>query len=248
MSIAPLFMRTLVIIPTYNERENILPMIEVLYAIMPSVDILIVDDASPDGTGQLVDAMQEQYPGRLFVLHRERKMGLGSAYLDGFRYGRARGYDLLCEMDADGSHDPGALPILCKAAVEGADVVIGSRRVPGGMIIGWGVGRHVMSFCAMWISRLMLGLTTKDVPSGFRVYRAAVVDVLLQEKWFSDGYAFQEEAIAVCERKGFRIVEMPVVFRERQRGTSKLSWREVMQFCKMIWFLRKDTTARKARE
>src|SRR5512142_2276400 len=187
-------MKSLVVIPTYNERENVETIVlAVLAAGGEGTDVLVVDDASPDGTGALADALAETHPGRVSVLHRQGKLGLGSAYLEGFRLGLGRGYDAVCEMDADGSHDPSALPLLLAEAERGADVAIGSRRVAGGQVVGWGPHRHLMSGGAMALSRLALGLRTKDVTSGFRCYRADVARALLSMPIRSNGYAFQEE-------------------------------------------------------
>lgn len=230
-------MKTLVVIPTYNERENVGRVVpEVVRT--DGTAVLVVDDASPDGTGALADALATAHPGRVFVLHRSGKLGLGSAYLDGFRFGIERGFDAVCEMDADGSHDPAALPSLLAAASAGADVVIGSRRVAGGKVVGWGPHRHLMSWGAMAFSRLALGLATRDVTSGYRCYRRPAVEALLSLGIASDGYAFQEETVYHCERLGFRVEEVPIRFRDRERGQSKLSPKEVWPFFKTVLRLR----------
>ena len=239
-------MKTVVVIPTYNERENVHTLVMSLRTFAPTVDILIVDDASPDGTGERADELAREYRDHVFVLHRAKKSGLGSAYCDGFRVMRERQYDFFCEMDADGSHDPEALPLLLRALERGADVVIGSRRISGGKIIGWGIWRHVMSTLAMVISRAMLGIHTRDAPSGFRCYRAHVVEKMLGISFRSRGYAFQEEVLAYCEKWGYAIVEMPIVFRERRYGTSKLSWREAVDFLKVMWLVRRDLSGKMA--
>ncbi len=230
-------MKALVVIPTYNERENVSRVVPAVIA-TDGVCVLVVDDASPDGTGAVADGLAAAHPGRVFVLHRSGKLGLGSAYLDGFRFGIERGFDALCEMDADGSHDPAVLPALLAEASGGADVAIGSRRVAGGKVVGWCPHRHLMSWGAMAFSRLALGLSTRDVTSGFRCYRRPAVEALLALGIASDGYAFQEETVYHCERLGFRVAEVPIVFRDRVLGVSKLSPKEVWPFFKTVLRLR----------
>ncbi len=228
-------MKTLVVIPTYNERENIETLVVTMLEATPNdVAMLIVDDASPDGTGEIADVLSMQHRDRLSVLHRKGKLGLGSAYLAGFRCAIDRGYEAVCEMDADGSHDPHAVSRLLALVEQGADLAIGSRRVPGGNVVGWGPHRHLMSGGAMSVARLLLGLKTRDVTSGFRCYRAALAAELLAQPIASNGYAFQEETLFYAERLGFRVVETPIVFRDRLRGRSKLSLREVGQFFSTI--------------
>jgi len=233
-------MKTLVVIPTYNERENIESILtSILHSGSADVSILVVDDASPDGTGRLADEISVNHPGRVFVMHRPAKSGLGSAYLDGFRFGLERGFEALCEMDADGSHDPAALPLLIAAVEKGADVAVGSRRVRGGRVTGWGPHRHLMSWGAMTFAKIALGLKTNDVTSGFRCYRAPVAAAILRLPIASSGYAFQEETIYYCEKMGFRVREIPIVFRDRVRGSSKLSFSEVPAFFRTIFRLRR---------
>ena len=233
-------MRTLVIIPTYNERENLETIIRGVLAVgRPDLSMLVIDDASPDGTGKLADTLSARYPDKVFVMHRAGKLGLGSAYLAGFRSGLDRGFEAVCEMDADGSHDPSVLPLLLAEVERGADLAIGSRRVAGGRVIGWGPHRHLMSGGAMALARLALGLRTKDVTSGFRCYRDTVVRALLALPIKSSGYAFQEETVFYAERSGFKVVEVPIVFRDRRHGSSKLTWREVLQFFAVIGKLRR---------
>jgi len=241
----PAAMRTLVIIPTYEERENLETIVRGVLAVRGDLSVLVVDDASPDGTGELADALAVQNPDRVFVLHRQGKLGLGSAYLAGFRFGLERGFDAVCEMDADGSHDPAALPLLLYAVERGADLAIGSRRITGGRVEGWGPHRHFMSGGAMLLARLALGLKTKDVTSGFRVYRENVARALLSLPIASGGYAFQEETVFYAERLGFAVVEVPIVFRDRQKGKSKLTWREIAQFFSIIGKLRRASVPRK---
>lgn len=233
-------MKTLVIIPTYCERENLESIVTgVISRHSADVSVLVVDDGSPDGTGELADKLARKHSGRMEVMHRRAKSGLGSAYLAGFRRGIERGFDAVCEMDADGSHDPAALASLIDAVRRGADVAVGSRRVAGGRVLGWGLHRRLMSGGAMALSRAALGLKTRDVTSGFRCYRAAAIRNLLQLHIKSDGYAFQEETIFYCERLGFRVAEVPIVFRDRKRGKSKLAWRDVSEFFRTVRRLRK---------
>jgi dolichol-phosphate mannosyltransferase len=232
-------MRVLVIIPTYNERENVDTAVRAVLAQPGDFSVLIVDDASPDGTGELADALAAAHPGRVEVHHRKGKLGLGSAYIAGFQRALDGGYEAACEMDADGSHDPAVLPRLVAAVENGADLAIGSRRIPGGMTVGWGPHRHLMSGGAMLLARLALGLRTKDVTAGFRCYRAALVREILGIGIEGGGYAFQEETVFYAEKLGYRVVEVPIVFKDRTLGRSKLTWREVAQFFAVIAKLRR---------
>lgn len=232
-------MRILVVIPTYNERENVDTAVRAVLAQPGNFHVLIVDDASPDGTGRLADVLAAAHPDRVAVMHRSGKLGLGSAYLAGFQRAIDGGFDAVCEMDADGSHDPSVLPALASAVEKGADLAIGSRRVPGGMTVGWGPHRHIMSSGAMLLARLALRLKTKDVTSGFRCYRTALARELLTVGIEGGGYAFQEETVFYSERLGYSIVEVPIVFRDRTLGRSKLTWREVAQFFTVIGKLRR---------
>jgi dolichol-phosphate mannosyltransferase len=179
------------------------------------------------------------------LIKRERKLGLGSAYSAGFQRALDLGADLIVEMDADGSHDPGDLPVLIDSLVRDVDVVVGSRRIKGGRIVGWGIHRHIMSWSAMWLSRVILGLKPRDVTSGFRCYRRNVVQQFLAVGISSGGYAFQEETLYRCQQYGFRILEMPITFRERRLGSSKLSWNDVVEFFKVMLRLRVGGCVRK---
>lgn len=228
----------LVIIPTFNERENIESVVNRLMESV-GVSVLIVDDGSPDGTGEIADRLSVSYPGRVHVLHRAEKRGLGSAYMDGFKFGLDRGFGYMFEMDADGSHDPRDVIRLLEEARHGHDVVIGSRRIKGGKVVGWGPHRHLMSFGAMTLARVLLGLRTRDVTAGFRCYRAHVIKALCGAGIDSNGYAFQEETIYFCERRGYRIKEIPIVFRDREHGTSKLSSGDIVEFFATIIRLRR---------
>lgn len=230
-------MNPVVVIPTYQERRSLRNVVEHVLAF--GARVLIVDDSSPDGTGDLADDLARRHDGRVFVLHRPAKSGLGSAYREGFRRALDLGGDPICEMDADGSHRPEDLPRLF-AALADADVAIGSRRVRGGHIVGWGPHRHVMSAGAMFVARKLLGLRTRDVTSGFRCYRRSVIEKLLSRPFASGGYAFQEEALMRCERMGSRIAEVPVTFADRTEGRSKLGWKDIAEFFSVMWRLRKE--------
>lgn len=212
---------TLVIIPTYNERENIEPIIARVRASVPAADILVVDDSSPDGTGRLADALAARH-ANVQVLHRARKNGLGAAYLEGFGWGLARGYDRLVQMDADGSHLPEQLPRLL-AAAETADVVMGSRWVPGGEVKNWPWHRRMLSQGGSIYSRILLHLRQHDVTGGYRVYTAQALERMQLSQVESLGYCFQIDMLLHAVRAKLRVVEVPITFVERTHGTSKMS-------------------------
>lgn len=214
-------LRTLVMVPTFNEAAGIELLLERALAAHPTLEVLVIDDGSPDGTGEIADKFSERDP-RVSVLHRDSKQGLGRAYVAGFRRGLERGFDRMVEMDADLSHDPDDLPRLI-AASEGADLVIGSRYVQGGSVEGWSKGRHLLSRVANLYSMVMLGFPIHDSTSGFRCYRREVVESLNLDGIASGGYAFQIEMAYHAWRKGFRVAEVPIVFQERGSGQSKMS-------------------------
>jgi dolichol-phosphate mannosyltransferase len=218
----------LILIPTYNERENILSLLDAVL-VYENVHVLVIDDASPDGTSDAVKA-HAQFGERVFLFARDGKEGLGVAYRAGFAWGLDREYETLTQMDADFSHDPKDLPRLFAEIAQGADVVIGSRKVRGGRIEGWGPWRKFCSTGAMAASRVCLGLRTKDVTAGFRTWRKDFVLQLPVAILKSNGYAFQEEMILVAEQIGGKVIEVPVVFRDRVRGTSKLGASDVREF------------------
>ncbi|MDV6014009.1 polyprenol monophosphomannose synthase [Haloechinothrix sp. LS1_15] len=211
----------LVVVPTYNERDNIGPLLTKLLAMTPAVDVLVVDDASPDGTGEIADALAAS-DERAHVLHRERKSGLGAAYVAGFRWGLARGYAALVEMDADGSHDPGDLPRLLDALRE-HDVVLGSRYVPGGNVLNWPGHRRLLSRGGNVYSRMALGVRINDITSGFRAYRREVLDALPLDEIASQGYCFQIDLAWRSVTAGYSVAEVPITFVERETGNSKMS-------------------------
>lgn len=210
----------LVIIPTYNERENLTPLLRRLHDALPEVHVLVVDDGSPDGTGELADKVAAS-DERVHVLHRTEKAGLGAAYIAGFHWGLAREYRTLVEMDADGSHAPEDLPRLL-AALDESDLVIGSRYVPGGALVNWPKQREVLSRGANVYSRLALGVPVNDMTAGFRAYRARVLAALPLGAVASAGYCFQIDLTLRTAEAGFDIVEVPITFTEREIGTSKM--------------------------
>jgi dolichol-phosphate mannosyltransferase len=213
--------RILVIIPTFNERQNIELIIERLLKSVDSAHVLVVDDASPDGTGQLADKLAAA-DDRIHVLHRSGKNGLGAAYIAGFDWGLDNGYDVLVEMDADGSHAPEQLPTLL-AALAHADLVLGSRWVQGGTVVDWPKSREFLSRGGNLYARLALGIDLRDSTAGYRAYRRQVLEEIDYAAVGSQGYCFQIDLAWRAVRAGFRVVEVPITFAERQRGESKMS-------------------------
>ncbi|GAA2880240.1 polyprenol monophosphomannose synthase [Pseudonocardia halophobica] len=213
----------LVVIPTYEERENLGRVVARLNAAVPDADILVVDDASPDGTGELAEEMAAKDP-RVRVLHREGKNGLGAAYLAGFRHALSGEHQVVVEMDADGSHAPEDLPALLAALEEGAgaDLVLGSRYVPGGEVVNWPAHREWLSRGANLYARLALGADVRDITAGYRVYRRQVLEQLDLDSVISQGYCFQIDLAWRALQAGFRVVEVPITFTERQIGSSKM--------------------------
>jgi dolichol-phosphate mannosyltransferase len=220
-----------VCLPTYNERENLEAMVSALGDVLPDGGrILVIDDNSPDGTGEIADRLAAERDD-VDVLHRERKEGLGPAYLAGFRRALELGADLVAEMDCDFSHDPADLPRLV-AAAEGADLVLGSRYVPGGGTKNWGLVRRLISRGGSLYAQVILGLGIRDLTGGFKVYRRAVLETIDLEAIHSRGYAFQIETTYRARRAGFRVVEVPIVFVDREVGGSKMSRSIVLE---AIW-------------
>jgi dolichol-phosphate mannosyltransferase len=213
--------RVLVVVPTYDERDNLRPIAERLLAAVPTADLLVVDDGSPDGTGEVADELAAEDP-RVHVLHRTVKAGLGAAYTAGFAWAREQGYDVVVEMDADGSHPPEQLPRLLTALVD-ADLVLGSRWVPGGEVVNWPVTRELLSRGGNAYTRRALGLPLQDATGGFRAYRRCVLDALPLDEVASQGYCFQVDLAWRTWEAGFRVVEVPITFVERVRGESKMS-------------------------
>ena len=227
----------LIIIPTYNERENLKSLCDQVLTALPSADLLIVDDNSPDGTGQLADQMAAENP-RINVLHRSGKLGLGTAYIAGFRFALAKGYEFVFEMDADFSHDPVYLPALLGAAKDGAGVVIGSRRVPGGGTENWGLGRQLISAGGSLYARTILGLDVRALTSGFKCFRREVLAAIDLDAVRSNGYSFQIEMTYRAVRKGFSVAEVPIIFIDRRAGQSKMSSKIFAEAMGMVWRLR----------
>ena len=214
-------MRTLVIIPTYNESESLPSLLERLRRAVPHADVLIADDNSPDGTGALADVFAESDPA-IHVLHRPSKAGLGAAYLAGFAWGLEREYDVLVEMDADGSHRPEELPRLL-ALIPPADVVLGSRWVSGGSVVNWPASRRLLSRGGSLYTRLALGIPTRDATGGFRAYRASALRALDLDSVAPNGYCFQIDLLWRALQRGLDVREVPITFVEREAGTSKMS-------------------------
>lgn len=214
-------MKTLIIIPTYNELDNLQPLITEIFSHVPQTDILIVDDNSPDGTGKLADTLSADNP-RIHVMHREGKLGLGTAYIAGFKYAIAQQYDAAFEMDADFSHDPKYLPNFLEA-IEDADLVIGSRYIAGGGTPNWSLLRRFISGGGNIYARFMLGLPIHDCTAGYRCYRRRVLEAIDLDTIQSQGYAFQIELVYRVRKHNFKIVETPIVFLDRRVGKSKMS-------------------------
>jgi dolichol-phosphate mannosyltransferase len=236
--------RTLVIIPTFNERENIEAFVAAVRAALPPASILVVDDNSPDRTGAIVDGLAK-HDTRLFVLHRPEKLGLGTAYLAGFGWGLERGYERFFEMDADFSHDPEQLPAFLAALDCGADVVVGSRGIPGGRVEGWGLGRHVLSKGGSLYARLVLGVRVRDLTTGYKAFtRRALLSVDLA-RVRSNGYGFQVEMTYRALRRGLKLVETPIVFVDRRVGRSKMSRRIFFEAVLLVWKLRFDAITKR---
>jgi dolichol-phosphate mannosyltransferase len=213
--------RVLVVVPTYQERENIEGIVRRVLDSVPEANVLVVDDGSPDGTGQLADALAAA-DDRVAVLHRTAKNGLGAAYIAGFRWGLERGYEILVEMDADGSHAPEQLPRLL-AALDSADLVLGSRYVPGGAVVNWPRRRELLSRGGNLYVRLALGVSLRDATGSYRAFRRRVLDKIDYSAVASQGYCFQVDLARRTLAAGFRVTEVPITFAERERGESKMS-------------------------
>lgn len=216
--------RKLVLIPTFNEKENILEMIQAVMNLSGGFELLVIDDGSPDGTGELVKSQQNTYPQRLHLLEREGKLGLGTAYITGFKWALERGYDYIFEMDADFSHNPNDLLRLYAACVDGGfDLAIGSRYITGVNVVNWPMGRVLMSYFASVYVKFITGLPVKDATAGFKCYHKSVLaGIKLNEVRFV-GYAFQIEMKFTSWKLGFKIVEVPIIFTDRTKGISKMS-------------------------
>jgi dolichol-phosphate mannosyltransferase len=228
--------RALVILPTYDEVESLGGMVPRILEQDERLDILVIDDASPDGTGELADRLAEEDP-RVTVIHREGKLGLGSAYIAGFRAGLERGYGLLFEMDADGSHDPESLPGMI-IATEEFDVVVGSRYLRGVNVINWPMSRLLLSYFANKYARWVTGLRLADATSGFKCFKREVLEAIDFDKVGSTGYTFQIEMNVRAWKRGFKVGEIPIVFVDREAGKSKMSGAIVREAVWRVWALR----------
>jgi dolichol-phosphate mannosyltransferase len=239
-------LRPLIVLPTYNEAENIAEILRRVRAAAPQAGILVVDDSSPDGTADIARAMVGEV-GDFDILSRPRKSGLGSAYRDGFKWGHERGFEVLMEMDSDFSHDPADIPRLLKGIDEGADLVIGSRYVPGGAIPHWPWHRRALSKYGNRYSAAMLRLGVRDLTAGYRAYRTEIVERIDIDAVRADGYGFQVEMTYFVARAGGRIVEVPIKFVDRVRGTSKMSSAIVVEAMGLVtwWGIRDRLLRRK---
>lgn len=235
----------LIVTPTYNERSNLPIFVRATLGVAPGAHLLIVDDASPDGTGAVADdlACQDE---RVRVLHRPAKLGLGTAYVEAFRRGLAEGYRYFIEMDADLSHDPSYLPAFFAAFERGADVVVGSRNIPGGGVEGWGLGRHVLSKGGSLYSRVVLGVEVRDLTTGFKAFRREVLECIDLPSVRSNGYSFQIEMTYRALVAGKRVEEVPIVFVDRRVGESKMNRRIFAEAVTMVWRLRLASLAQRS--
>jgi dolichol-phosphate mannosyltransferase len=229
-------MNKLVIVPTYNERENIESLLERLLALPHGLDVLVVDDGSPDGTADLVKAKMAQSP-HVHLLQRPGKLGLGSAYRDGFRYALEHGAEYIFEMDADFSHDPEAIADFLDAAKD-ADVVLGSRYLHGVTVVNWPLSRLILSYSANVYTRIITGLPVADATGGFKCFRRAALEGIALDRVKTEGYGFQIEMSFRCWRKGFRIKEIPIMFVDRRAGVSKMNRRIIVEAALLVWKLR----------
>ncbi len=229
-------LKPLIVVPTYNERENLPPLLDRIFDVVPQVEVLVVDDNSPDGTGQLADARAASDP-RVHVLHRAGKEGLGKAYLAGFKWALERDYTHVFEMDADFSHDPATLPRFLEAA-EHADVVLGSRWVEGGGTVGWPLRRQLLSKGGSLYARTVLGVDIRDLTGGFKCFHRRVLAAMDLDAVQTRGYGFQIELTWRALRQGFKVVEIPIRFADRVAGQSKMSMRIMSEAFTMVWKLR----------
>jgi dolichol-phosphate mannosyltransferase len=230
--------RTVVVIPTYNEADNLPRLVPEVLAQDPGIQVAFVDDASPDGTGKLADDLAVRNPGRVHVLHREGRRGLGPAYRDGLRHALELGADVVVQMDADFSHPPASLPLMFARIEAGADVVLGSRYLKGITVVNWPIERILISWFGNWYARKVTGLSISDTTGGFRCIRRELLEKIGFERIRANGYAFQIEMNYRFQKHGARIQELPFFFLDRTRGTSKLSLRIAVEALWIVWWLR----------
>ena len=231
--------KTLIVTPTYNEKENLPRFVDALRRAYPDADVMIVDDNSPDGTGDIADALAAK-DEHVRVMHRPGKLGLGTAYVQAFQKGLAEGYERFFEMDADGSHDVRYLPEMVRALDEGADLVIGSRNIPGGGVEGWGPVRHFISKGGSLYARTILGLEVRDVTAGYNGFTRRALEAIDLGTIASNGYSFQIEMKFRAIRRGMRVKEVPIVFVDRTLGQSKMSRKIFVEAMGVVWKLRAD--------
>ncbi|HUP27642.1 MAG TPA: polyprenol monophosphomannose synthase [Chloroflexia bacterium] len=237
-------LKSLIVLPTYNEKENIDALVEETLTRGP-YDILIVDDNSPDGTGALADQLSEKHQGRVHVLHRKAKEGLGRAYVEGFRWGLARDYDVLFEMDADFSHNPAHLSQFVREIEKGADLVLGSRNIKGGGTRNWSLLRQVISKGGSLYAQAILFSPNRDLTSGFKAFRRQVLEALDLDHIRSNGYSFQIEVTHRVRQMGFKVKETPIIFHDRKVGTSKMNSKIVIEAMLVVWKIRFSKPARR---
>lgn len=228
--------RAIVVLPTYNERANLTELIPIVLN-DPRFDVLVVDDNSPDGTAQAVEKLAGEYPGRVHLKRRSGKLGLGTAYREAFRWVLSRDYEIICQMDADFSHDPHVLPRLADATAF-ADVVLGSRYVPGGKTADWSTGRRLLSRGGSAYARTILGLKYQDLTGGFKCFRRRVLETIDTDSVDCTGYAFQIEVTYRAHQAGFKIIEIPITFHERRAGCSKMNFAIVTEALWRVWLMR----------
>lgn len=231
-------MKALIVIPTFNERGNIASLVPAVLTQDRRIHVLIVDDASPDGTGEEAERLKRHFKGRVHVLHRQGKLGLGTAYVAGFKWGLQHKYDRLIEMDADWSHDPGAVPGFLRASEE-ADLVVGTRYKEGKVsVVNWPIRRLMLSMGASWYVRLITGLPLSDCTGGFKCFRAEVLKAIDLDSVKSDGYSFQIELNYKAWKKGFKLAELPIIFIDRTSGLSKMSPHIIREAVWRVWAIR----------
>ncbi|MDX1439775.1 MAG: polyprenol monophosphomannose synthase [Rubricoccaceae bacterium] len=231
-------LNAVVVIPTYNESRNIEPMLRRVMALDGGINAMVVDDGSPDGTATIARTLQAEFPGRIDVIEREGKLGLGTAYITGFKKALDAGFDYICEMDADFSHNPSDLTRLINACRNGADLVIGSRYNDGVRVVDWPLSRLILSYAAGVYTRLVTRLPVRDVTAGFKCFKREVLEAIDLDAVKSNGYSFQIEMSYRAWKRGFNIVEIPIVFTERAEGESKMSKSIVREAIRKVWELR----------